>query len=353
VTRGGPVLLSAYRVTTAPPLVVAVSLDRSAVLTDWRRQAIGSIVFFAVLGVTIAGMIAVLFRQIDAKAAAERALDLVKQSEADTLKEVNERLATALAGEQRARRETEEASRLKDEFLMTVSHELRTPLTAIAGCAPMLEGGILDDRQKANAIGTIARNARMQTRLVEDLLDMSRIIGGKLRLDVRAIDVDEVIHQAIASLQPASDAKQVTLDAVVDRDAIRIVADADRLQQILWNLLSNAIKLTPRGGRVNVCLEPADGAVDIVVRDTGAGIAPDFLPHVFERFRQADGGARRRHGGLGLGLAIVRHLVELHGGTVWAESEGEGRGATFVVRLPIRAPAAARDKVPSEIDVGE
>ncbi|OLD14306.1 MAG: hypothetical protein AUJ01_14045 [Acidobacteria bacterium 13_1_40CM_3_65_5] len=354
IVRGGPALLSTYHVTAVPPLIVAVSLDRSEILADWRRQAIGSIVFFVVLGLTMAVMIGFIFRQMDAKAAAERALDLVKQTESDVLKEVNERLATALAGEQRARRETEEASRLKDEFLMTVSHELRTPLTAIAGWAQMLESGILDDRQKTAAVQAIARNARMQTRLVEDLLDMSRIIGGKLRLDLRSINVEDVIHQAVESVQPAADAKQVVLDTVVDPATVPIVADPERLQQVLWNLLSNAIKFTPSGGRVEARLEPSDGAIDIVVRDTGAGISPEFLPHVFERFRQADVGSRRRHGGLGLGLAIVRHLVELHGGTVSADSEGEGRGATFRVRLPVRAkvPAASED-APSEIDIGE
>jgi signal transduction histidine kinase len=163
-----------------------------------------------------------------------------------------------------------------------------------------------------------------------------------------------VIQQAIASVQPAANAKQVALEAVVERRPMPIAADAERLQQILWNLLSNAIKFTPSGGRVEVRLQPGDGAVDIIVRDTGAGIAPDFLPHVFERFRQAEGGPRRRHGGLGLGLAIVRHLVELHGGTVSAESEGEGRGATFIVRLPVGARlAVVRDGATSEIDVGE
>ena len=353
VESGGRVLLTAYHVMTTPPLIVAVSLDRSEILTDWRRQAIGSLVFFTVLAVALAWMMAVLFRQIEAKAEAERALELVKQSEADTLKDVNERLAAALGGEQRARRETEEASRLKDEFLMTVSHELRTPLTAISGWAQMLAGGALDDRQKAAAIQTIARNARIQTRLVEDLLDMSRIIGGKLRLDVRTIDLEDVIRHVIESVQPAADAKQVTLESVSAGGTMAIVADAERLQQILWNLLSNAIKFTPSGGRVEVRREHAEGAVDIIVRDTGAGIAPEFIPHVFERFRQADGGARRRHGGLGLGLAIVRHLVELHGGTVRAESGGEGHGATFVVRLPIRTTAPAPDTSASKIDVGE
>jgi signal transduction histidine kinase len=356
IDRGGPVLLSAYRVTTAPPLTVAVSVDRSETLADWRRQAIGSIAVFVVFGSTMAVMVAVLYRQIDAKIEAERALAIIRQTESDTLKEVNERLSNALVSEQRARRETEEAARLKEEFIMTVSHELRTPLTAIAGWAQMLETGILDDRQKVAAVQTIARNARVQTRLIEDLLDMSRIVGGKLRLDVRAINVDDVIHQAVESLQPAADAKRVALDTSIDRVSGSIVADPERLQQIVWNLLSNAIKFTPAGGRVEVDLERPEGGdvVDLVVRDTGIGIAPEFLPHVFERFRQADSGARRRHGGLGLGLAIVRHLVELHGGTVTAESEGEGRGATFRVRLPIRkTEPPAGDAAPSHVELFE
>jgi signal transduction histidine kinase len=301
-------------------------------------------------------MARILFRQMDAKGHAERELASVQQAESNTLKEVNERLALALASEQRARRETEEAGRLKDEFLMTVSHELRTPLTAIAGWAQMLEAGMLDDRQKLSAVQTIARNARMQTRLVEDLLDMSRIIGGKLRLDLHTIDLENVIDEAIESAKPAADAKRVALNTIVDPAPPPIVADPERLQQVIWNLLSNAITFTPSGGRVDVRLESDGAAADtiaIVVTDTGAGIAPQFLPHVFERFRQADGGSRRRHGGLGLGLAIVRHLVELHGGTVSAESEGEGRGATFRVRLPVRAPAAVGEDRASEVDVGE
>ena len=356
IERGGPVLLSAYRVTTTPPLAVAVSLDRSEILGDWRRQAIGSIAVFVVFGLMMAVMVAVLYRQMDAKVGAERALAVMRQRESDTLKEVNERLSTALVSEQRARRETEEAARLKDEFIMTVSHELRTPLTAIAGWAQMLETGILDDRQKVAAIQTIARNARAQTRLIEDLLDMSRIVGGKLRLDVRAIHADDVIHQAVESLQPAADAKRVALDTSVDRASASMLADPERLQQIVWNLLSNAIKFTPAGGRVFVRLERPEGGgvVDIVVSDTGIGIAPEFLPHVFERFRQADSGARRRHGGLGLGLAIVRHLVELHGGTVTAESEGEGRGSTFRVRLPIRkTKSPAGDETTSHVELVE
>jgi signal transduction histidine kinase len=331
IVAGGPVLISGYHVTIAPPLIVAVSLDRDEILADWRRQAIGSTIAFFVFGVTLAVMAAVLFRQMDAN-------------------------ARALASEQQARREAEEAGRLKDEFLMTVSHELRTPLTAIAGWAQMLEGGILDEAKKVTAAQTIARNARMQTRLVEDLLDMSRIVGGKLRLDLQTVDVEAVIDEAIQSSRPAAEAKRLSIATSCDPATPPIVADGGRLLQVVWNLLSNAIKFTAPGGRISVALG-RDGtdsnAVSIAVSDTGCGIAVDFLPHVFERFRQADGGARRQHGGLGLGLAIVRHLVELHGGTVSAHSDGPGRGATFHVRLPVRTPLVVDEPARSEVEVSQ
>jgi signal transduction histidine kinase len=326
IVPGGPVLVTAYHVTTSPPLIVAVSLDRGEVLADWRRQAVGSTVVFLVLGLMLAVMARVLFRQMDAS-------------------------AQALASEQRARREAEDAGRLKDEFLMTVSHELRTPLTAIAGWAQMLEGGILDEGKTRIAAQTIARNARMQTRLVEDLLDMSRIVGGKLRLEMQTVDVTSVVDEAIQSARPAAEAKRVSLETTYDPSTPAILGDPGRLQQIVWNLLSNAIKFTPPGGHVAIRLErdqADDNTICIVVIDNGSGITADFLPHVFERFRQADAGARRQHGGLGLGLAIVRHLVELHGGTVSGHSEGPGRGATFTVRLPVRSPrAAAAESSPS------
>jgi signal transduction histidine kinase len=329
VAPGGPVLVTAYYVMTSPPLIVAVSLDRGEILADWLRQAIGSTVVFLVLGLTLAVMARVLFRQMDAN-------------------------AHALASEQRARREAEEAGRLKDEFLMTVSHELRTPLTAIAGWAQMLEGGILDESKTKIAAQTIGRNARMQTRLVEDLLDMSRIVGGKLRLELQNVDVADVIDEAIQSARPAVEAKRLSLDKTYDPATPPIVGDPGRLQQVVWNLLSNAIKFTPPGGHVAIRLErdkADDNTINIVVSDDGAGITAEFLPHVFERFRQADAGARRQHGGLGLGLAIVRHLVELHGGTVTGHSDGPGRGATFEVKLPIRSPRAATDAAASKVDL--
>jgi signal transduction histidine kinase len=206
------------------------------------------------------------------------------------------------------------------------------------------------------AAQTIARNARMQTRLVEDLVDMSRIVGGKLRLDLQPIDVEEVIDEAIQSCRPAADAKRLSIETTCDPSTPRIVADAGRLQQVVWNLLSNAIKFTPPGGHVSVRLERDDTAgeaIAIVVSDSGAGIAPDFLPHMFQRFRRADSGTQRQHGGLGLGLAIVRHLVELHGGTVSAHSDGPGRGATFRVRLPVRAARAADQPTTSEVDISQ
>jgi signal transduction histidine kinase len=338
---GGPVLLTAFTVTTAPPLIVAVSIDRNEELTHWWHQVAGSVGFFLALGLTMAVTLGVLFRQMDAKAAAERQLKLAQQLESEHLKEANDRLAAALTMEQHARREIEAAGRLKDEFLMTVSHELRTPLTAIYGWARMLVAGTLKEDQKPAALQTIERNARMQTKLVDDLLDMARIMEGKLALDLRFVNMADIVHRAVESVLPAAIAKQIRIDTTVDPKAEPVIADPERLQQVMGNLLQNAVKFTPAGGegQIDVRLEAAEGTVDIVVRDNGSGISPEFLPHVFERFRQQHVGTMRRFGGLGLGLAIVRNLVELHGGTVTAESNGEGHGATFRVRLVTAAPA--------------
>ncbi|MDQ3687975.1 MAG: PAS domain S-box protein [Acidobacteriota bacterium] len=234
-----------------------------------------------------------------------------------------------------ARKSAEEASRLKDEFLATVSHELRTPLTAVIGWTHILRAGQLDEAGAARALETVERNARAQNQLIEDLLDISRIITGKLRLDVRPIDPVGFLEAAIEAVHPAAEAKGVRLQKVLDTGTGAISGDADRLQQVVWNLLSNAIKFTPKGGRVQLRLERINSHVEIIVTDTGAGIKPEFLPFVFDRFRQADGSTTRAHGGLGLGLAIARNLVELHGGTVHADSHGEGRGATFTVTLPL------------------
>jgi PAS domain S-box-containing protein len=239
-------------------------------------------------------------------------------------------------------RTAREANRVKDEFLATVSHELRTPLTAILGWASMLRKTEFDRQTAQSALETIERNARAQSQIIEDLLDVSRIVTGKLRLDVRQVEPVSFIDAAVESVRPAAEAKGVRLSKVLDTGPTALSGDPARLQQIVWNLLSNAIKFTPRGGRVEIKLSRVASRLEINVSDTGAGIKREFLPYVFDRFRQADSSTTRRHGGLGLGLAIVRHLVELHGGTVRADSEGDGRGSTFTVTLPV-SPVVGRE----------
>jgi len=239
-----------------------------------------------------------------------------------------------LEGEKTLRREAERANELKDEFFANASHELRTPLNAIVGWIRMLRSGNLNADTAASAMETIDRSAHAQTRLIEDLLDMSRILGGKLALDEQTIDVLPVVNAAVNSLRPSASAKEIRIKTISDDGLLPVVADPTRLQQIVWNLLSNAIKFTPKGGRVAVTLRKGPAHLEISISDNGEGISPDFLPHVFERFSQADGSKTRRHRGLGLGLAIVRHLVELQGGTVSASSEGTHKGATFSVRFP-------------------
>ena len=242
-----------------------------------------------------------------------------------------------------------EANRLKDEFLAIVSHELRTPLNAMRGWMSLLRTSKLNEEQRAHALDVIERNIGAQTQLVEDLLDISRIVTGRMRLSVHPVDLEAVVNAAIDSVGPAATAKDIRLQSSIDLPGGRVHGDPDRLQQIVWNLLSNAIKFTPRGGRVDVIVRRAGGHAELTVADNGQGITADFLPHVFDRFRQADSTPTRNFGGLGLGLAIVRHLAELHGGTVSVASEGEGRGATFTLRLPAGAPAqvpTGRDQSP-------
>jgi PAS domain S-box-containing protein len=255
---------------------------------------------------------------------------------------------------ERARAVAEAASRAKDAFLATVSHELRTPLSPILAWSTMLRQGALDAQKTERALETIERCARNQAQLVEDLLDMSRIVAGKLRLAVRPVEVAPLVRAAVDVVRHAAEAKEIQLEAVLDPDG-RVSGDPERLQQVVWNLVSNAVKFTPKGGRVQVVLEPVDSHLEIAVIDSGQGVAPEFLPHVFERFQQADATTTRTHAGLGLGLAIVRHIAELHGGSVHAESPGEGKGSVFTVKLPLlaiarsagegerRHPAATRD----------
>ena len=246
-----------------------------------------------------------------------------------------------LSRERSMRSEAERVSRLKDEFLATISHELRTPLNAILGWSHVLRGGRIDEASSSRVLETIERNAKAQAQLIEDLLDVSRIISGKLRLDVKSVDLTSVIKAAIDSFQHAADAKGIQLQMVLDPAAGRIQGDGARLQQVVWNLLSNAVKFSTKGGLVQVRLERADSSAQITVSDTGEGIAPEFLPYVFDRFQQADGTTTRRYGGLGLGLAIARHIVEIHGGTIEAHSAGLRQGASFTVRLPLVAVRAS------------
>jgi len=269
-------------------------------------------------------------------------------SQAGLFTDQHERLAMGVAAwasvaleNARLYAEAQTANRMKDEFLAVLSHELRTPLNAIVGYARLLRGNILSGDKATRGLDTLERNATWLTQIVEDVLDVSRIVSGKIRLDVQPVELPLIIDNAVATVHPAADAKGVRIQTVVDPRVGAVSGDPGRLQQVVWNLVSNAVKFTAKQGRVQVRLERVNSHVEIVVSDTGIGINPDFLPHVFDRFRQAEGGTTRKAGGLGLGLAIVRHIVEMHGGTVEASSAGEGQGATFRVRLPLMIVDAA------------
>jgi PAS domain S-box-containing protein len=256
-------------------------------------------------------------------------------TDVDDRKSIEREREQALEREQAARVDAEAANRLKDDFLATLSHELRTPLNSMLGWTRLLRSGKLDDATAMRALETIDRNTVSQAKLIEDILDVSRIVTGKLRMSVQPVDLGTVTLAAIDSNRPAAAARGVRIETVLDSYTGTLLGDAERLQQVVWNLVSNAVKFTPKGGKIQVHLERINSHLELSVTDTGQGIAPEFLPHVFDRFRQADGGSTRMFGGLGLGLAIVRHIVELHGGSVSAESPGEGLGATFTVRLPL------------------
>ncbi len=243
--------------------------------------------------------------------------------------------AELLEREQRSRELAERASRIKDEFLATLSHELRTPLNAIIGWTEILTGGQVEPSIVSHATEVIYRNARAQAQLIEDMLDVSRIISGKFQLDVRHIELGPIVDATIDVVRPMAEAKHIRIDKESDLATGKVSGDSTRLQQIMWNLLSNAIKFTPEGGQVKVRVGQADSQAEITVTDTGQGISAEFLPYVFERFRQADSSYTRKHSGLGLGLAIVRHLVELHGGTITAHSAGTGQGSSFTVKIPL------------------
>ena len=261
-------------------------------------------------------------------------------------KAAEEELQDLLIREQEARRDAESANRAKDEFLAVLSHELRTPLTAILGWVKMLESGRLGAAHAKRGLEVIERNVRTQTRLIEDLLDVSRIIAGKLKLEKAVVDLAAIAQTTVESLRPAAQERRVNLDYRQDISLVPFEGDAARLQQVVWNLVSNAIKFTPEEGRVDVRLSAPNGMAVITVADTGIGIKPEFLPRLFDRFSQEDSSTTRRYTGLGLGLAIVRHIVDLHGGTVEAASEGDGKGATFTVALPLSATVGLPERAP-------
>jgi signal transduction histidine kinase/CheY-like chemotaxis protein len=322
--------------TGQPALVPAVN---TASLADLAQRE-PSMAAFVELGAT-----SYLTVPLQARGRSIGALSLVASSGSRRYGSEDLRLADDLAhrlavaiDNARLYHDAQDANRMKDEFLAVVSHELRTPLNAILGWSQLLHDGALDEPSIAQGMSAIERNARSQARIIDDVLDVSRIIQGKLRLEMRPTVLHSLIADALDAVRPAAEAKRITIETEIDSEPGNgeVRGDAERLRQVAWNLLSNAIKFTPEGGRVDVSLMcPDDGHVEMRVRDTGKGIDPRFLPHVFERFRQADSSSTRAHGGLGLGLAIVRHLVELHGGTVYAESDGVDAGATFTVRLPL------------------
>ena len=335
---GGPVQRAAFSRVGTLPLTVVVSLDEEEVLAPWRREvmlsavAIIGVVF--VFGVVLSG----LFRQMDVADTAERSLVEARTAEAARLRAAHEQLESAFARAQADRATAERASALKDEFLMTVSHELRTPLGVIVTGATLLDSGRLSERERGQTLDAIKRNARLQARLIDDLLDVSHGMAGTLRLDVGPVAVADIIRAAVETVAVAAGAKGVRLDVSIDPAAGSIRGDGARLQQVIWNLLSNAVKFTSAGGEVRVGATREGSVVLVSVEDTGIGISQGFLPHVFDRFRQEHTGVARPFGGLGIGLAIARHLVELHGGEISVHSDGPQRGTRFTVRLPGSAP---------------
>jgi signal transduction histidine kinase/ActR/RegA family two-component response regulator len=369
VTLEGQRIYAAFSRSPLTGWTVAVGIPREAIDGPVRRSyiALGSSIVLSLAVGLVAALIAArsVSRPMQALRSAAQALGRgerpsVPASDLPEVRDVAEALAAAgeartsaeaqrellLQREQDARAAAEAANRAKDEFLAVLSHELRTPLNAVYGWARMLRSGELHGDRVNRALEAIERNANAQVQLIDDLLDVSRVVSGKMRLDVRAVDLVLVVESALDAVRPAADAKAIRLQSALDPKAGPVAGDPDRLRQVVWNLLMNAVKFTPPGGQVHVRLERVDAHVRIVVSDTGEGIAAQVLPFVFDRFRQADSSSTRIHSGLGLGLALVKHLVDLHGGTVAAESAGVGQGATFVVTLPLRGvqglPAASR-----------
>jgi signal transduction histidine kinase len=334
IVPGGAVQRSAFEQVSTVPLNVAVSLDEGEVLATWRREVLLSMAAIVAVVLVIGATLTRLFRQIKVAEAAEWQLVESRAAEAARLRDARDQLEAALAQAQVAKTSAERASALKDEFLMTVSHELRTPLGVILTGATVLGAEGLLDEQRRSTIDAIKRNARAQARLVDDLLDVSRGMAGTLRLEIGPVQVADFVRSAVETVAVAADAKGVRLKMNVDPGVGTIVGDGARLQQVVWNLLSNAVKFTSTGDDVEVRAARDNNSVLVEVEDTGIGISAEFLPHVFDRFRQEHTGATRQFGGLGLGLAIARHLVELHGGEIAVYSDGQGKGARFTLRLP-------------------
>jgi PAS domain S-box-containing protein len=324
VTTGQAIITDDYQLATQGRPVIIVGPDNGL------RPGSSLAIPMAVMG-RIIGTIEVQSYQL----AAYREEHATAMTMAANLTAVAIENVRLLKRESAARENAEESNRLKDEFLATVSHELRTPLTAILGWARLLEGGALDEGTSRQAIETIWRNAKSQAQIVDDILDVSRIITGNLNLDLHPIELVPIVESAISVVRQTADAKNIKIETELDTTPLVVSGDANRLQQVIWNLLSNAVKFTSSGGRVMLKLHRVDSSVAVQVTDTGQGISRDFLPFVFDRFRQADSTTTRQHGGLGLGLAIARHLVEIHGGNISAESAGAGHGSTFTVRLPL------------------
>ncbi|HEX8537540.1 MAG TPA: ATP-binding protein [Cystobacter sp.] len=351
VPLGSPLLLGRLARTHTPLVLTSPPEGAREAELEWvEREGLGGLAGHPLrVGDKTLGVVVVVARD----AFTQGCLDTL-QHVADSIALGLERLraeedaARMFAGEKAARTAAEEASRLKDEFLATVSHELRTPLTAMLGWVRLLRMGGLSGDKRERALETVERNARAQAQLIEELLDVSRIMVGKLKLDVVPVELSSVVAQALAAMRPAAEAKNIQVHLVLDASC-RVMGDAQRLQQVVWNLLANAVKFTPPSGQVRVEMARHGALVHLTVADTGEGISPDFLPHVFERFLQADGSTTRRFGGLGLGLSIVRHLVEMHGGTVAVASDGVGRGATFTVDLP-EASSSRRAHTPPPDD---
>ena len=324
--------------TLAAKLDAELAATMKVLLADAeQRLAFTASVYFSTSVIVAAALIALFF--LTRRHFAERETLAVAQRASHARAEL------LLASERAAHSEATHANKLKDEFLAVVSHELRTPLNAILGWTTLLREGAEDAAELKEGLNTIDRNAHAQARLIDDLLDVSRIISGKVRLRISEVDLRAVALTVADGLRPAAEARGVTIELTPNVEATEVLGDPDRLQQVVWNLVSNGIKFTPRGGGIEVSVARAGSAVALEVRDTGQGIRPDFLPRIFDRFSQQDASTTRGQSGLGLGLSITRHLVELHGGTITARSDGEGQGATFHVEIPMIAVRELRDQL--------